>query len=112
MNISVAVLFITAQNKKQPTKKKKSITETGTQKYTPKCSCLYIKGGEGVGIEEIAHFTQYFSVHFNFYTENEFLHCVILLNPGIRTPFLKKKKKLLHLFIFGCTGSHCFVGFP
>ena len=43
-----------------------------------------------MGIKEIANFTQYFSVHFNFYTENEFIHCVILLNPGIRTPFKKK----------------------
>ena len=81
------MLFITGQSKKQPTNQK-TITETGAQKYTPKCSCLFIKSLEeaGVRIKEIANFTQYVSVHFNFYTENEFIHCVILLNPGIRTP--------------------------
>ena len=58
-----------------------------------------------MGIKEIANFTQYFSVHFNFYTENEFIHCVTLLNPGIRTPFKKK------LFL-AVLGLYSFVGFP
>ena len=100
MYMSVAVLFITGQNKKQPTNQN-TITETGAQKHTPKCSCLYIKSVEeaGVRIKEIGNFTQYISVHFNFYTENEFIHCVILLNPGIRTPIKKKKSVFIYFWL-------------